>query len=127
MARKKTPTLTEAEIRLMNVVWDKGKATVNEVIEALPRKERPAYNSVLTIMRILEDKGYLKHVKEGRAHVYRPRVSRDQAQRKVVRHLVKRFFDDSPEQLVLSILENEKLGKDEIDRLKAMIRESERK
>ena len=96
MARKKTPTLTEAEIRLMNVVWDKGKATVNEVIEALPRKARPAYNSVLTIMRILEEKGYLKHIKEGRAHVYCPRVTRDQAQRKVVRHLVKRFFGIRP-------------------------------
>ena len=121
MARKKTPTLTEAELKVMLAVWEAGEATVNDVVEAMPTDDRPAYNTVLTIMRILEQKGYLKHSKQGRAHVYRPVVSRGQARSQVVRHMVRSFFNDSPELLVLSILENEKLTPEELDRLKQMI------
>ncbi len=72
MARSKSATLTEAELRIMNVLWDRGSATVHEVLEALPAKPALAYNSVLTIIRILEKKGYVKHVKDKRAHVYTP-------------------------------------------------------
>ena len=70
MARSKSATLTEAELRIMNVLWDRGSATVHEVLQALPAKPALAYNSVLTIIRILEKKGYVKHVKDKRAHVY---------------------------------------------------------
>jgi predicted transcriptional regulator len=124
MARKKTPTLTEAESRLMEVVWEMGEATVNEVVAALPEGNRPAYNTVLTLLRILEQKGYLRHIKEGRAHVYRPHISRNQARRQVVRHMVRSFFNDSPELLLLSVLENEKLTAAEMERLKKMIQTS---
>ena len=70
MARSKSATLTEAELRIMNVLWEKGSATVHEVLQALPAKPALAYNSVLTIVRILETKGYVKHVKDKRAHIY---------------------------------------------------------
>ncbi len=125
MARKKTPTLTEAESRLMAIIWEAGEATVNDVVATLPEQNRPAYNTVLTLLRILEQKGYLRHIKEGRAHVYRPCVSRNQARRQVVRHMVQSFFNDSPELLLLSVLENEKLSADELERLKQMIEASE--
>lgn len=125
MARKKTPTLTEVESRLMAIVWEMGEATVNDVVAALPEDNRPAYNTVLTTMRILEHKGYLRHSKEGRAHVYRPLVSRNQARSQVVRHMVQSFFNDSPELLLLSILENENLTAEELERLKEMIKKSE--
>jgi predicted transcriptional regulator len=121
MARKRTPTLTEAELRIMQVVWEKGQATVSDVVAGLPRAYRPAYNTVLTTMRILENKGYLQHEKDGRAHVYRPLVSREQAQRKVVRHLVSSFFNNSPELLMVSILKNEELDPQELERLRGMI------
>jgi predicted transcriptional regulator len=121
MARKKAPNLTEGELKIMRLVWDLGEATVSDVIEAMPKEKRPAYNTVLTIMRILEQKGYLRHVKAGRAHIYRPVVSQRQARRKAVRHMVANLFDNSPEQLLLSILENEKLSPAEIARLKQMI------
>jgi predicted transcriptional regulator len=121
MARKKTPTLTDAELRFMSVIWDLGQGTVNDVIAALPEANRPAYNTVLTTMRILEQKGYLNRVKDGRAHVYQPCVSRRQARRKAIRHMVTSFFDDSPEQLLVSILENERVSPEEVDRLKKMI------
>ena len=121
MARKRTPTLTEAELRVMKVVWKQGTATVNDVTDALPAGKRLAYNTILTTMRILEKKGYLRREKAGRAHVYRPAVTKSQARTKAVRQMVQSFFDDSPEQLVLSVLENEKLTPEEIARLKTLI------
>ena len=94
MPRKKSTSLTEAELRLMDVVWDKGSATVQEVADALPRELDLAYNTVLTTLRILEDKGYLRHkkAKEGRAFVYSAAVSREQASRSAVHSLLRRFF-----------------------------------
>ncbi len=121
MARKKNPTLTEAELRLMKVVWEKDKATVSEVMASLPPNNELAYNTVLTTLRILEKKGYLRHDKDGRAHVFSPIVSRNQACQNAVRHMVKGFFNNSPEALMLSILEHEELDQPELDRLKQMI------
>ncbi|MFH1686524.1 MAG: BlaI/MecI/CopY family transcriptional regulator [bacterium] len=124
MARKKAPTLTDAELRIMQVVWEKGQATVTEVVEDLPRPSRPAYNTVLTTMRILEQKGYLQHVKAGRAHIFQPLVSRPQAQKKAMRHMLRSFFDDSPELLLVSILQDENISPDELKRLREMIGEN---
>ena len=123
MARRKSPTLTEVELELMDVLWKKGSATVGEIVEALP-DERLAYSSVLTMMRILEQKGYVKHEKESRAFVYQPVVDRQQAQKNVIGYLLKRFFNNSPELLVVNLLEHEEVGADEIKRLKRLIEKS---
>ena len=125
MARTKSATLTEAELRLMNVVWEKGEATVGEVCCSFRGKKAPAYNTVLTILRILEKKGYLGHTKKGRAHVYRPVVDRLQAQRSALGHMISKFFDNSSELLVQNIIENEDITPEELERLKKMIEESE--
>jgi len=123
LARKKSPNLTEAELRLMDVVWEKGEATVSEVAEALPRELGLAYNTVLTTMRILEEKGFLRHTKskEGRAFVYRAVVGRDEASRTALRYLVSRFFRNSPELLVLNLLEDEELSRKELGRIRALL------
>ena len=121
MARSKSATLTEAELRIMNVLWEKGSATVHEVQGAMPAKPTLAYNSVLTIVRILEKKGYVKHVKDGRAHIYIPQVDRQDATRSEVRRLVSRFFGDSHELLVLNILEDKSLDAAELDRLRQLL------
>ena len=126
MARKRTPTLTDGELRLMNIIWDKGEATVSDVLTALPKSNRLAYNTVLTILRILEVKGYLRHVKAGRAHIYHPIVDRNQARRKAVTHMVKGFFDNSTELLVQNILDGENISAEELARLKKMIEKGER-
>jgi BlaI family transcriptional regulator, penicillinase repressor len=118
---KQSSTLTEAELRIMNVLWPKGSATVQQVLESLPGKPELAYNSVLTTIRILEKKGYIKHVKDGRAHVYVPVVARQEASRSEIRHLVGRFFKDSHEQLVLNILEDRGLDPEELKRLREML------
>lgn len=125
MARKKSPTLTEAEVRLMEVLWEREEATVGDVLEALQSPQGPAYTTVLTTMRILEKKGYIRHRKQGRAFLYAPVVDRETARRSVVKYMVSRFFDDSPELLVLNLLENEQLDAEELTRLKQMIAESE--
>ena len=125
MARPRTPTLTEAELRLMDVLWNRGASTVGEVAEALPRKRSLAYSSVLTTLRILEQKGYVRHEQRGRAYVYHPLVGRGDAQRSAVRHLVSRFFEGSPELLVLNVLENEKLSAGDLRKLRRMIEEAE--
>jgi predicted transcriptional regulator len=126
LPRPKSLGLTEGELRLMDVIWDKGRATVSEVAEALPKELDLAYNTVLTTLRILEDKGYLKHTvsKEGgRAFVYRAVVSREQASRSAVRHLLRRFFGNSAEALVLNLLEDEKLSEAELTRVRELLKE----
>jgi predicted transcriptional regulator len=125
LARKKSPHLTEAELRLMDVLWEKETATVAEVAEALPKELNLAYNTVLTTMRILENKGYVRHrkPKEGRAFVYRPAVSRELASRSALRYLLHRFFGNSAEALVLNLLDDEKLSEEEIHRIRALLKE----
>ncbi len=125
MPPRKSPTLTEAELRLMEVLWQKGPATVQQVVQDLPEKAPLAYNSVLTTIRILEKKGYVKHVKDGRAHVYTPLVERQEATRSEIRRLVNRFFGSSHELLVLNILKDESVDAAELKRLRKMLEGSE--
>jgi BlaI family transcriptional regulator, penicillinase repressor len=121
LARNKSATLTEAELRIMNVLWQKGPATVHEVLQALPEKPSLAYNSVLTIVRILEKKGYVKHDKDKRAHVYKAQVDRERATRSEVSRLVSRFFGDSHELLVLNILEDKGIDAEELERVRQLL------
>jgi len=121
VARKKSQTLTEAELPIMEVLWDKGVATVGEVAEGLSKDRAVAYNTVLTLMRILERKGYVQHTKDGRAFVYQPVVDRGEASRTAVRQLLNRFFNDSPELLVLNLLHDEAIDEQEIERLRGLI------
>ena len=126
MPPRQSETLTEAELRIMDVLWLKGAATVQQVLGAFPPKPALAYNSVLTTIRILEKKGYVKHSKDGRAHVYAPVVARNEATRSEIRHLVGRFFRNSHEDLVLNILEDRGLEPKELDRLRRMLERGEK-
>ncbi|HXO18042.1 MAG TPA: BlaI/MecI/CopY family transcriptional regulator [Candidatus Dormibacteraeota bacterium] len=120
MARRRSITLTEAELRLMEVLWLKGQATVADVTAALPPPPL-AYNSVLTTMRILERKGYVAHQEAGRAFVYRPLVAREEAAGHAVGHLLSRFFDNSAGTLALRLIQTERPSEEEMTRLKALI------
>ena len=125
MARQKSTTLTDGELRLMNVLWNLEHATVGEVVEALPRRGRPAYNTVLTMLRILEEKGYAQHDKRGRAFVYTPVLNRAQARRSALQRLVSQLFDDSPSALVLNILEEGDVDDAELARLRDQLEAAE--
>src|SRR5688500_13482353 len=110
MPRPKSPTLTDGELRLMRVLWDKGESTVTDVVAALQTRPKPAYNTVLTLLRILEKKGYVSHRKDGRAFIFRPLVGRADARRSALSTLVNRFFEGSPHLLVLNLLEDDELS-----------------
>ncbi len=124
MARKKSPTLTEAELRLMDVLWAKNDATVGDVVEALGDPPL-AYNTVLTTLRILETKGYVSHRAAGRAFVYSPKVGRDEARSNVIDYVVSRFFDNSPRALMLKLLDTDTLDDREFARLRALLEKPE--
>ena len=123
MPPKRSATLTEAELRLMEVLWQRGPSTVQQVLDALPGGKPLAYNSVLTTIRILEKKRYVAHAKDGRAHVFAPLVERSEATRSEVRHLVQRLFRNSHELLVLNILEDAGLNADELEHLKQYLKD----
>jgi BlaI family transcriptional regulator, penicillinase repressor len=125
LPRKQPPHLTEAELRIMKIVWEQNPATVAEVVNALSPDLDLAYNTVLTTMRILETKGYLRHskAKDGRAFEYRPIVGKMDATRNAVRHLLRRFFGDSAEELVLNLLSDEALGEGELKRIRKLLQQ----
>jgi BlaI family transcriptional regulator, penicillinase repressor len=121
MPRPTSPTLTDGELRLMRVLWDKGEASVGEVVTALKEKPTPAYNTVLTLLRILERKGYVTHRKDGRAFVFLPTVDRSNARKSALKSLVNRFFEGSPRLLVLNLLEDEQLSAEALNEIRQSI------
>ncbi|MFN2444456.1 MAG: BlaI/MecI/CopY family transcriptional regulator [Vicinamibacterales bacterium] len=121
MARRRSVTLTDGETRLMHVLWERGAATVAEVVRGLPGRPRPSYTSVQTLLRILETKGFVAHDKSGRRFVYRPVVERAEARRHALRHLLSRLFDNSPSLLILNVLEDEQIDAAELARLRTAI------
>lgn len=125
MARSSSPTLTEAELRLMKVLWERGPSTTGEVVAALADDVLLAESTVRTMLGILKDKGYVKTTPRGRALVFHPLVGQEEARRGVIRYLLHRFFDGSREELVLNVLKDEDLDPDEIARLRRLIQESE--
>jgi len=127
MARKKSPHFTDAELRLMEVLWNKSSATVSDVLEAMKARPPLAYSTVITTLRILETKGYVKHTKEGRAFTYQPLIGRHEARQSAVSQLLQRLFEGSPELLMASLFEDRKISAAELQRLRKLIDESKHK
>ena len=124
MPRRRSPALTDAEARIMAVLWQQQTASVGDVVAVLKKKRPVSYSTVQTILRILEDKGYVSHEKVARAFIYRPRVDERQARRRALRHLVARLFNGSPSLLVLNVLEDERIDADELSRVKKLIEDA---
>jgi predicted transcriptional regulator len=124
MPPRKSNTLTEAELRLMKMLWARGESAVSDLVAAIPSDEALAYNSILTTLRILEQKGYVRHRQEGRAFVYAPTVAEREASRSEIRHVLSRFFSNSREELLLSLLGDEEISPEEIQRMKDAIRDA---
>jgi predicted transcriptional regulator len=121
MPPKRSITLTPAELRLMKVLWDRGESTVAEMVTATSTDGELAYTSVLTTVRILETKGYVSHRQDGRAFLYSSCVGELEAGRSEVRHVLQRFFGNSRERLLLSLLGDDEIGPEELKRLKEAI------
>jgi BlaI family penicillinase repressor len=124
MPRKPSPALTDAEARVMAVLWQLETATVGDAVAALAPERTVSYSTVQTILRILEDKGYVAHDKVARAFIYRPVVDERQARRRALRHLATRLFNGSPSLLVMNVLHDEEMDPEELQRLKKLIEEA---
>lgn len=124
MPPKRSITLTEAELRLMRVLWQRGESAVSEVVAAIADSIPLAYTSVLTTIRVLEKKGYLTHRQEGRAFLYSPCIAEHEASRSEVRHVLQRFFGNSRESLLLSLLGDDEITPAELRRLRQAIAEA---
>jgi len=121
MPPKRSITLTQAELRLMKILWDRGESTVAEMVAAISADEALAYTSVLTTIRILETKGYVSHRQGGRAFRYSACIREIEASRSEVRHVLQRFFGNSRERLLLSLLGDDEISPGELSRLKEAI------
>jgi predicted transcriptional regulator len=108
----------------MKILWRHGESAVTDLVSAMPDGETLAYNSVLTTVRILEQKGYVEHRQEGRAFIYWPCVAEQEASKSEVRHMLSRFFGNSREQLLLSLLGDDEISAEELRRLKDAIRDA---
>jgi len=130
MARKKPPTLARLELEIMHVVWDKGKATVHEVQDALKEKYPAAYTTFLTMMRRIEQKGFLQHEmhEDGKTYVYKPLVSREEVTTSMFQEIYDRLFLGSSERLLSALnalFRKEKMTPEEIQRFRELIAEKE--
>ncbi|HUU16911.1 MAG TPA: BlaI/MecI/CopY family transcriptional regulator [Sedimentisphaerales bacterium] len=114
--------LGRLELQIMNVVWDRGKATVHDVKNALSRR-KPAYSTILTMMRKLEAKGYLKHEVDGRTYVYLPLISQQAVRHGVLGDLVERLFEGSTSLLLTSLVEQNRISKNELRQIRKLIEE----
>jgi BlaI family penicillinase repressor len=117
MARPRSTTLTEGEQRIMEVLWKLGEGSVQDVTDALADREPIAYTTALTMLRILHEKSYVEYRKEGKAHVFVPTVTRDAARSTALRQLMRRFFDNSPEELAQHLIRETDIDLHELDRL----------
>jgi BlaI family transcriptional regulator, penicillinase repressor len=121
--RPKSPTLTEQELEIMKVVWGRGEATVRDVYETLLERRKIAYTTVMTMMKILEQKKYLRKSQDDRAYVYRPAKPKKQVIQGMVREFVDRVFNGSAEPLLVHLMEDRKLSSKDLEEIARMIRE----
>ena len=124
--KKPAKPLTPTELEMMNVIWRMGPCTVNQIVEALREQRELAYTSVSTIVRILEQKGFVSSTREGRGHVYAPLVSKQDYQAQTINRVVSNVFDGAPSLLVQRLLDSENLGADELEKIRTLLREREK-
>ena len=122
--RRRSTTLTEQELEIMKVVWERETATVRDVYESLLERRKVAYTTVMTMMKILEQKGYLKKTQADRAYVYRPAQPQRQVVGDMVRDFVNRVFNGSAEPLLVHLVENHQLSREELEEIAQLRRKS---
>ena len=126
MRRKGQSRLGDLELSILNVLWERGPCTVREVLVALSVEPRPAYTTVLTMMRLMHEKGYLERDERDRAHVYSARLREQRVKRNLLRDLINRAFRGSAEALLVRLVEDERLSREELDRVRQMVSQKRR-
>ncbi len=123
--RTKSRTLTEQELEIMKVVWNLQTATVRDVYEALLRRRKIAYTTVMTMMNILEEKGYLKKRAEDKAHVYRPAQPKARVIRAMVQEFIERVFNGSAQPLLVQLVKDRHVSEKDLAEISRHIKEAE--
>lgn len=121
MKKKKRDLLTEVELEFMNELWALGEGTVRAVLKNLPEDRELAYTSGATILRILEQKGFVTSRKEGKSHVYRPTLARESYQARSLKDLSVKLFDDTPAQLVARLVDDDELTDEALGQIRALV------
>ena len=118
--------LSRRERQIMDILYQRGRATANDVRDAMD--DAPGYSAVRAMLRVLEEKGHVKHVEEGLKYVFLPTVAREKAKRSAVKHVLDTFFAGSPEQIVAALLdvESTRLTREELDRMSELIEKAKR-
>lgn len=126
MLKDQQTGLSRRERQIMDILYRQGKASASEVRAAMP--DAPSYSAVRAMLRVLEDKGHVKHQAEGLKYVYVPTLGREKAKRSAVKHLLDTFFKESPEQVVAALLDvsSTRLSREELDRMSEMIENAKR-
>lgn len=127
MKKPSAKLLTDTELEFISVLWRLGEGTVSDVIEGLPPQRKPAYTSVSTILRILEQKGMLMARKEGRGHIYIPKISKSEYEARTLKHVVTKVFDGTPLALVKQLLGSVPMKPEEVSELKELLNKIEKK
>jgi predicted transcriptional regulator len=125
--KKEEKLLTEAELELMAVLWKVGEGSVNEVIEHLPAGRATAYTTISTILRILEQKGFVRARKEGRGHIYSPAMAKEEYESRTIKDMVDRVFDGAPLALARQLLQTERMSGEDLAELRRLIDRLEEK
>lgn len=115
--------LTEVELEMMNILWKLGRGNVNQILEALSEDRKLAYTSVSTIVRILEQKGYVKPIKDGRGHIYEPLIAKEIYEEMSIKHLVNHVFEGAPSSMIKRLIDTKSLSKEELRELKQLLNE----
>jgi predicted transcriptional regulator len=113
---------TRAELRILHVLWDLGQATVEEVVSHPLSAPRPNYKTIQTLLRIMEQKGFVRHVSRGRVFVFVPRVTREEVGKLSVRNLLEQNFGGSPAELLVNLLEASPVDETELERIESLIK-----
>jgi BlaI family transcriptional regulator, penicillinase repressor len=125
MARPRQPGLTENELEVINILWENAPLTVSELREVIKRKPKPAYTSLLTLVQVMEKKGYIAHEKVGKAYAYFPLLKKEKFLTREIKRVANRLFGGSPGELVLNLVEREQLSKKELASLKKLLEEKQ--
>lgn len=124
--KTRRPVLTEHELAIMQIVWQRPAVTVRDVYEELLKRRKIAYTTVMTMMGILETKGYLKRNQDAKAYVYRPTKGKSKVLGSMVSDFVNRVFNGSAKPLLVHLVENEHLSQEELDEIAGLLKERER-
>ena len=123
MARRKSKILTEAEAEIMQILWQKEKASVQEICNELPSQQ--AYTTVATMLRVLESKKYVSHIVDGRTYIYSPLREKEKEQNNVLKYITQRFFEGSVKSLLVHLVQGDNLSKEQLQELRSIIASKE--